>query len=44
MFKGVDTAAQEKAYLKSTLPMLEPRVAELGEGHRVVSVNALDAI
>ena len=44
VFKGVETAAKEKAYLKKTLPMLEPRVAELGEGHRVVSVNALDAI
>ena len=44
VFKGVETAKQEKAYLKSTLAMLETRVADLGEGHSVVSVNALDAI
>lgn len=43
-FKGVATAAQEQAYLRRTLPMLKPRVAELGEGHRVVTVNVLDAV
>ena len=43
-FDGIATEKQEKAYLRRTLPMLETRITELGEGHRVVSVNALDAI
>ena len=41
-FLGVETEKQEKALLRRTLPMLDVRVAELGEGHRVCSVSALD--
>ena len=26
------------------MPMLKPRIAELGEGHRVVTVNVIDAV
>jgi hypothetical protein len=43
-FRGVETVAQEQAYLRRTLPMLHPRLAELGEGHRVVTVSVLDAV
>jgi hypothetical protein len=43
-FKGVATERQEKAYMRRTLPMLDTRVTELGEGHRVVSIHILDAI
>ena len=43
-FKGVETEAKEKAYLKRNLPMLNVRTAELGNDHRVASVNVNDAI
>lgn len=43
-FKGVETEKKEKALMRSMMPTLETRVAELGEGHRVVTVNALDAV
>lgn len=43
-FEGIATEAQEKAYLKRNLPMLDVRMTELGDGHRVASVNVNDAI
>ena len=42
-FDGVKTEKQLKGYLKRTLPTLEVRTTELGDGHRVASVNLLDA-
>mgnify|MGYP006879006733 FL=1 len=42
-FNGIATEAQEMAYLKRTLPMLDVRTADLGEDHRVVTVSAIDA-
>ena len=42
-FAGIATEQQEMAYLRRTLPLLELRTAELGEDHRVVTVNAIDA-
>ena len=36
-------SAQEMAYLRRTLPILNLRTADLGEDHRVVTVSAIDA-
>lgn len=43
-FEGVETRKKETALLKQHYPMLETRITNLGDGHRVVGVNVLDAI
>ena len=43
-FEGVKTRKTETAVLKQHYPLLETRVTNLGDGHRVVGVNAVDAI
>ena len=43
-FKGVETEAQEKAWLKRNLPLLNVRTTELVGDHRVASINVNDAI
>lgn len=41
--EGVATAKQEAAYLRRTLPTLDVRTTELGDGHRIASISVVDA-